>query len=100
VRAKRLIVAVILVISIGAPIVEMFDQWDRTLEDGNDTEATMVVAALCVGLALLVATAISSPHRPLSALLDSPPSAAAGVRRITAFQLTGHATSPPKPLRI
>jgi len=41
---------VILAICIGAPTLEMFDQWDHTLQDGNDTEINLVVVALCVGV--------------------------------------------------
>ena len=52
VRARRFVIAVILCMSVGGPIVEAFDQWDRTLQDGTDTEANLVVVALCVGLAL------------------------------------------------
>lgn len=55
---RRLATGVILVICIGAPILEMFDQWDRTLQDGNDTEINLVVVALCVGVAFSVAGAI------------------------------------------
>jgi hypothetical protein len=29
----------------------MFDQWDHTLQTGNDTEYTFVILALCVGVA-------------------------------------------------
>jgi hypothetical protein len=52
VRARRVVGAIVLAISIGAPIVEGFDRWDDTVHDGNDTEANLVIAALCVGLAL------------------------------------------------
>jgi len=33
----------------------MFDHWDHTLQTGNDTEYTLVVIALCVGLAFSMA---------------------------------------------
>jgi hypothetical protein len=36
----------------------MFDQWDRTLDDGNDTEINLVVVALCVGVSFSVAGAL------------------------------------------
>jgi hypothetical protein len=49
-----LAIAAIIAICIGGPIVEMFDQWDDTLRTGNDTEANMVIVALCVGFALSV----------------------------------------------
>ena len=32
-------------------MIELFDQWDHTLQTGNDTEYTLVVLALCVGFA-------------------------------------------------
>ena len=55
--------AVIVAICIGVPAVEAFDRWDQTLADGNDTEANVVVAALCVGLAL------SAVHTSVNLLL-------------------------------
>jgi hypothetical protein len=58
VSLRRFATGVILAICIGAPILEMFDQWDRTLEDGNDTEINLVVVALCVGVAFSVAGAL------------------------------------------
>src|SRR5437773_2699238 len=57
-RVRRLFVAGLLVICIGAPIVEMFDQWDDTLQDGNDTEANLVVVVLCIGVGLLSAGSV------------------------------------------
>ena len=51
--ARRFAIIVILALSFGSPIVEMFDQWDHTAQDGNDTEANIVITAVCVGLALL-----------------------------------------------
>jgi hypothetical protein len=56
VRLRRFAVAAILAICIGGPIVEMFDQWDHTFQDGNDTEANVVVAALCIGVAMAIGT--------------------------------------------
>jgi hypothetical protein len=66
---RRFATGVILALCIGAPILEMFDQWDRTLEDGNDTEINLVVVALCVGVAFTVAGALvalvrASANRP------------------------------------
>jgi hypothetical protein len=55
---RRFATGVVLAICIGAPILELFDQWDRTLQDGNDTEINLVVAALCVGVAFSVAGAL------------------------------------------
>jgi hypothetical protein len=55
---RRFATGIILAICIGAPVLEMFDQWDRTLQDGNDTEINLVVVALCVGVAFAVTGAI------------------------------------------
>ena len=64
---RRLLAAVIVVICIGVPLVESFDTWDHTLSDGNDTEANVVIAALCVGLALSAAASliVIAPFRAL-----------------------------------
>jgi hypothetical protein len=50
-RAARITVALILLICVVCPVVEMFDQWDNTIQTGNDTEYALVVLALCVGAA-------------------------------------------------
>ena len=55
---RRVLTAAIIAIFLGAPIVEMFDGWDQTLKDGNDTEANVVVAALCVGVAFAIGTIV------------------------------------------
>ena len=68
---RRLAIAAILAVILGASVAEMFDQWDHTYQDGNDTEANVVIVALCVGVALSVAgvafariRALSSASRP------------------------------------
>jgi hypothetical protein len=58
VTLRRFAVAAILAICLGGPIVEMFDHWDHTLQDGNDTEADVVVAALCIGVAMAIGTVV------------------------------------------
>lgn len=66
--ARRLFIAAIIAISLGAPIAEMFDRWDQTLKDGNDTEANVVVAALCIGIAFAIGTIVVARRiRALSA---------------------------------
>ena len=50
-RASRISLALALFICVVCPIVEMFDNWDHTIQTGNDTEYTLVVLALCVGVA-------------------------------------------------
>lgn len=37
-------------------MVEMFDRWDQTSRDGNDTEVNVLVVVLCVGLAFATGT--------------------------------------------
>jgi hypothetical protein len=44
----------------------MFDQWDHTLQDGNDTEANVVIVALCVGVALSVAGIVVARIRAIA----------------------------------
>ena len=56
--ARRLCITAIIAICLGGPIVEMFDRWDNTLQDGNDTEANVVVAALCVGIAFAIGSIV------------------------------------------
>jgi len=55
---RRLAIAAILAISLGAPIAELFDTWDQKLEAGSDTEANVVVVALCVGVAFAIGTIV------------------------------------------
>lgn len=55
---RRLAIAAILAISIGAPIVELFDGWDQTLQTGSDTEANVAVVALCIGVAFAIGTIV------------------------------------------
>ena len=51
-------IAAILVLSLGAPIAELFDSWDQALEAGSDTEANVVVVALCIGVAFAIGTIV------------------------------------------
>ena len=44
-------IAIVLLTCLACPLVEMFDHWDHTLQTGNDTEYTLVILALCVGVA-------------------------------------------------
>ena len=59
VRASRLIATVVLVTCLVCPLVELFDNWDHTVQTGNDTEYALVVLALCVGVAYSFARFIS-----------------------------------------
>jgi len=50
-RVYRIIAALALLTCLICPLVETFDTWDHTIETGNDTEYSLVVLALCVGVA-------------------------------------------------
>ena len=50
-RVSRIIVTVVLLTCLICPLVEMFNNWDHTIQTGNDTEYALVVLALCVGVA-------------------------------------------------
>lgn len=47
---SRLVAALVLLTCVFCPLVEMFDRWDNTLQNGSDTEYTFVVLALCLGV--------------------------------------------------
>ena len=49
-QVSRAIVTLILITCLVCPLVELFDNWDHTIQTGNDTEYTFVVLALCVGV--------------------------------------------------
>jgi hypothetical protein len=67
VRVRRLIVAAILATCLVTPIIEAFDRWDHTLQDGYDTEATVVVVGLCFSsrFALAAPVPTGSPPTPI-----------------------------------
>ena len=50
-RASRITVTLALLTCLICPLVEMFDNWDHTIQTGNDTEYSLVVLALCLGAA-------------------------------------------------
>jgi hypothetical protein len=60
---RRLFVAIVLTVCVGAPLIEVFDQWD-TVQDGNDTESNLVVVVLCVGVGLVSAAGLVRRVRP------------------------------------
>lgn len=63
-RVGRLFAALLLTVCVGAPVLEMFDRWDHTLQNGNDTESNLVAVVLCVGAGLIAATALLRRIRP------------------------------------
>src|SRR6266849_10298004 len=50
-RASRTIGTLALLTCLICPILETFDNWDPPIQTGNDTEYTLVILALCVGVA-------------------------------------------------
>jgi len=48
---SRITVTLALLTCLICPLVELFDNWDHTIQTGNDTEYALVVLALCVGVA-------------------------------------------------
>ena len=50
-RTLRITVTPVLLTCLVCPLVELFDNWDHTIQTGNDTEYALVVLALCVGVA-------------------------------------------------
>jgi len=100
--ARRLFIAAIIAISLGAPVAEMFDSWDQTLKDGNDTEANVVVAVLCIGVALAIGTIVVSGRiRALSSTLAGRVIATrATVRGVASVLAPIPTVSPPTILRV
>jgi len=50
-RASRITALVVLLTCLICPLLETFDSWDDTIQTGNDTEYTLVILALCIGIA-------------------------------------------------
>jgi hypothetical protein len=44
------VIAIVLLTCLVCPLIELFDNWDHTIQTGNDTEYALVVLALCVGV--------------------------------------------------
>ena len=101
-KLRRFAVAAVLAICIGGPIVEMFDQWDHTLQDGNDTEADAVVAALCIGVAMAIGTIVVVARLRALASSSRPHVVAPRIISVAVASLASPipTTSPPTPLRV
>jgi hypothetical protein len=101
VTVRRLAIVAILAVCLGGPIGELFDHWDQTAQDGNDTEANVVIAALCVGLALSVAGIVVARIRAISLRSQLHIRVAVRVRfAAPAFAIPIPTSSPPTPLRV
>ena len=100
--ARRLFIAAIVAIALGAPILETFDRWDQTLQDGNDTEANAVIAALSIGAAFAIGTiAIAGRLRALSSTAAGPAIATrVNIRDVASLLAPVPTSSPPTVLRV
>jgi hypothetical protein len=67
-RLRSLFGVLLLLVCIGAPIAEMFDRWDDTAHSNNDTEANLVLLAVCVGIGFVTAATVSGRVRPTTAV--------------------------------
>lgn len=54
-RISRAVAALAWLTCVICPVLEMFDRWDHTLQTGQDTEYTLVLIALCLGVAYVFA---------------------------------------------
>src|SRR5712664_1080929 len=103
-RASRIIATIILVTCLVCPLVELFDNWDHTIQTGNDTEYAVVVLAVCVGVAYSFARFIFK-SAPLSFVANNLFASCAQKSFFTglssfALPLFDVTSPPPLPLRI
>ena len=100
--ARRLFIAAIIAISLGAPIVELFDSWDQSLQSGTDTEANVAVVALCIGVAFAIGTIVIAGR--IRALASTSAGRLIGtrvaVRDVTSVLAPVPTVSPPAVLRV
>jgi hypothetical protein len=97
------IVAIVLVICFVCPLVELFDGWDHTLQTGNDTEYTLVVLALCIGIVFALVRlilALLSIFFILSTSLDRKSLRNTSFYALALVLLASASDSPPLNLRI
>jgi hypothetical protein len=80
----------------------MFDRWDHTARDGNDTETNLVVAAVCIGIGFVAAAAFLRrvrPSEPTHHIILRPLVLLALISNLGSIAVTPD-TSPPSVLRI
>jgi hypothetical protein len=97
---RRLAIGAILAIVIGAPIVETFDQWDQTAQDGNDTEINLVIVALCVGVAFSFTGALLAAVRATATAFCRCARAVESARSTLRLAAPSPNSRPPTPLRV
>ena len=100
--ARRLFIAAIIAISLAAPIVELFDSWDQSLQSGTDTEANVAVVALCIGVAFAIGTIVIAGRIRALASTSAGRLIATGValRDVASFLAPVPTVSPPAVLRV
>ena len=100
--SRRLVIAAVIAITLGAPIAELFDNWDETLQSGSDTEANVAVVALCIGVAFAIGTIVTVNRiRALASASAGRAVQFRAVRReIPAFLAPAPTISPPAILRV
>ena len=102
-RASRTIGTLALLTCLICPILETFDTWDPPIQTGNDTEYTLVILALCVGVAYSFARFVMKfPLLGLVAKRVFDPGAQESFLSAPCFTLllADAASPPPLPLRI
>jgi len=62
ISTSQVIGTLALMICLVCPILELIDTWDPPIQSGNDTEYSLVIAAVCVGAAYVFARAILAFH--------------------------------------
>jgi len=100
--SRRLVIAAVIAIALGAPIAELFDSWDETLQAGSDTEANAAVVALCIGVAFAIGTIVivNRIQALASASVSRVPVQPAAALAIASFLRAAPTVSPPAILRV
>jgi hypothetical protein len=102
-NVTRIAIGIVLLICLICPVVELLDNWDNTLQTGNDTEYTLVALALCIGIVFtLVRLAVTLlSNFPVSRINSGLLSLQNASFFLVALAMSGAASaSPPLSLRI
>lgn len=60
-RLTQVVGVLVVATCLACPISEMFDHWDHTARTGKDTESTLVLVALSVGMMFPSAAMVALP---------------------------------------
>lgn len=58
-HAIRAVILAVVLVCVLAPVAELFDGWDNTLQSGNDVESNLALVAVCLGAALVLTGILS-----------------------------------------